>query len=52
MGDVNDLHAINPRSEALILKRARMVYPVWVRANTALAGSFRTGPARTAYRLT
>lgn len=37
MGDVNDLHAINPRSEALILKRARMVYPVWVRANTALA---------------
>ena len=37
MGDVNDLHAVTPRSEPTILKRARMLYPVWVRSNTALA---------------
>jgi hypothetical protein len=37
MKDVNDLYAVSPRVEATILKRARMLYPVWVRANTALA---------------
>jgi hypothetical protein len=37
MKDVDDMHAINPKTEPTILKRARMVHPVWVRANTALA---------------
>lgn len=37
MDDVNDIQAVTPRTEATILKRARMVHPVWVRANTALA---------------
>jgi hypothetical protein len=36
MKDVDDLYAVAPRTEASILKRARMLYPVWVRANTAL----------------
>lgn len=31
------MQAITPRSEPSILKRARMLYPVLVRANTALA---------------
>lgn len=37
MKDIDDVQAVSPRSEASILKRARMLYPVWVRANTALA---------------
>jgi hypothetical protein len=37
MGDVSEVQAISPRSEPTILKRARMLYPVWVRADTALA---------------
>lgn len=37
MGDVNDVQAISARSEPSILKRARMLHPVWVAANTALA---------------
>jgi hypothetical protein len=37
MDDVDDVQKISPRAEATILKRARMLYPVWVRANTALA---------------
>jgi hypothetical protein len=37
MDDVNDVQKIVPRTEPTILKRARMLYPVWVRANTALA---------------
>ena len=37
MKDLNDLYSTKPVAEASILKRARMLYPVWVRANTALA---------------
>ena len=37
MRDLNEVYKINPRTEATILKRARELYPVWVRANTALA---------------
>ena len=37
MKDLNDLYSTKPATEATILKRARMLYPVWVRANTALA---------------
>ena len=37
MKDVNDLYATAPRTEATILKRARDLHPVWVRANAALA---------------
>ncbi len=37
MKDVDDLFSVNPRTESTILKRARMLYAVWVRANTALA---------------
>ncbi len=47
MDDVDDLHAVVPRSEPTILKRARMLYPVWVRANTALAALTPTQPAIT-----
>lgn len=35
--DVNDLYANAPRAEASILKRARELHPVWVRANAKLA---------------
>ncbi len=35
--DVDDLYRNSPRTEGTILKRARDLYPVWVRANTALA---------------
>jgi len=35
--DLGDVYAISPRSEGTILARARTLYPVWVRANTALA---------------
>ena len=37
MKDVDDVYAVSPRTEVSILKRARMVYPVWLRANAALA---------------
>lgn len=37
MKDLNDLYSTKPVTEASILKRARMLYPVWVRANVALA---------------
>jgi uncharacterized membrane protein YgcG len=37
MDDVDDVQRIAPKSEGTILKRARMLYPVWVRANAALA---------------
>lgn len=37
MKDVDDLYAVNPRTESTILKRARMLYPVWLRANAVLA---------------
>lgn len=45
--DLNDVHGISPRSEPSILKRARMLYPVWVRANTAMAALTPTQPAVT-----
>ena len=35
--DLGDVFRIVPRSEPTILARARALYPVWVRANTALA---------------
>lgn len=38
MKDVDDLYATPPRAEAGILKRLRMLLPVWVRADAALAG--------------
>jgi hypothetical protein len=47
LGDLNDIHTVVPRSEPTILKRARMVYPVWVRANTALAAQTPPGAAIT-----
>ncbi len=47
MKDLDDVQAIVPRSEPTILKRARMVYPVWVRANTALAALTPAQPAVT-----
>lgn len=37
MKDVDDLYATQPSTESGILKRLRMLLPVWVRANTALA---------------
>jgi hypothetical protein len=37
MDDVDDVQKVIPRSEPTILKRARILYPVWVRANAALA---------------
>jgi hypothetical protein len=37
MKDLKDVYQISPRSEGTILERARALYPVWVRANTALA---------------
>ena len=47
MKDVNDLYATKPVTEASILKRARMLYPVWVRANAALAALTPAQPAIT-----
>ena len=47
MKDVDDLYAVNPRTESSILKRARMLYPVWVRANTAMAALTPAQPAIT-----
>ncbi|MBI3880343.1 MAG: hypothetical protein HY301_09815 [Verrucomicrobia bacterium] len=47
MADVNDLYATSPRAEGTILKRARDLYPVWVRANTALAALTPAQPAIT-----
>jgi hypothetical protein len=35
--DLGDVFRIVPRSEPTILARARALYPIWVRANTALA---------------
>lgn len=37
MKDVDDLYAVYPRGEDSILKRMRMLLPVWVKANAALA---------------
>lgn len=37
MKDLNDLYKTKAVTEASILKRARMLYPVWVRANAAMA---------------
>ncbi len=38
MKDVGQLYVTNPRAESSILKRARELYPVWLRANGVLAG--------------
>ena len=53
MKDVDDLFGVNPRTESSILKRTRMLYAVWVRANTALtpAQPAITGVAQTAAML-
>lgn len=45
MKDVDDLYRNNPRSEASILRRARELYPVWLRANTAMAALLPAQPA-------
>ncbi|MEQ1933106.1 MAG: hypothetical protein ABL962_04410 [Fimbriimonadaceae bacterium] len=37
MKDLRDAYKVVPRSQNTILERARKLYPVWVRANTALA---------------
>ncbi len=47
MKDLNDLYGTKPATEASILKRARMLYPVWVRANTALTALTPPQPAIT-----
>lgn len=47
MKDVDDLYATSPRTEASILKRARDLYPVWMRANIALAALSPAQPAIT-----
>jgi len=39
MKDVDDLFATSPRTESSILKRLRMLLPVWARANAALAAT-------------
>ncbi len=38
MADMNELYRNDPRAEASILRRARELYPLWMRANTMLAG--------------
>lgn len=38
MKDLKDVYKAQPRDESSILKRLRLLLPVWVRANTALAG--------------
>ncbi|MEQ1860579.1 MAG: hypothetical protein ABMA13_11645 [Chthoniobacteraceae bacterium] len=45
MKDVDDLFRVNPRTEETILKRARMLIPVWTRANTAMAALTPAQPA-------
>lgn len=45
--DVDDLFAVNPRSESSILKRAGMLLPVWERANTLLAAMVPAQPTLT-----
>ena len=37
MKDLKEVYAVSPRTEGSILERGRMLYPLWVRANTALA---------------
>lgn len=37
MKDLKDVYQINPRTEGSVLERARALYPVWIRANAALA---------------
>lgn len=44
MKDLDDLYAVQPRTEDSILKRLHMVLPVWVRANAALAALSPTQP--------
>lgn len=43
MKDVDDLYATSPRTESSILKRLRMLLPVWVRADAALAAMTPAG---------
>ena len=47
MRDVGDLFRNVPRTEGTILRRARELYPVWVRANAALAAFTPPQPAIT-----
>jgi hypothetical protein len=44
MKAVDDLYRTNPRTEGTILKRARELFPVWERANTAMAALTPTQP--------
>ena len=47
MADMNDLYKNVPRTEGTILRRARELYPLWVRANTLLAAMSPAQPAVT-----
>lgn len=47
LDDLSDVFRIAPRRPAGILERARAVYPIWVRANTALAALPTPAPAIT-----
>lgn len=44
MKDLKEVYAVTMRSESTILERARLLYPVWVRANTALAAMTPSQP--------
>ena len=44
MKDLKEMYAITMRSESTILERARVLYPGWVRANTALAAMTEAQP--------
>jgi len=44
MKDLKDVFQINPRTEGTVLERARALYPVWVRANAALAALTPAAP--------
>ena len=37
MKDLKQVYAVSPRTEGTILERGRMLFPLWVRANAALA---------------
>ena len=42
--DLRDIYRVYPRSESTILQRSRLLHPVWVRANTAMAALTPTQP--------
>ncbi len=44
MKDLKEVYKITQRTASSILERARMLYPIWVRANTALAAMTEPQP--------